>query len=193
VSDRKPLMVDVETHEKIMELVTKYKLGVKEIVSYLVNLAFKHRLLEPDWKRYILEDSLEKYKAELEQEVKIDLERQKFRERMRFKYLMVKSYLELLDTKERRLFIEDIMVDIRDPAFLDKLGEMEVVVVDGKRKLVRVSDGKPVFSVSQDRVLECEVGYHIKGNLCDCRRWRECPIRLGEYAEWKAKKMVVTT
>jgi len=191
VSERKPLMVDVETHEKVMELVGRYKLGVKEIVSYLVNLAIKYRLLESDWKKYILEDSLEKYKLELEQEAKIDLEKQKFRERMRFKYLMVKSYLQLLNLKERKTFIEDVMVDIKDPAFLDKLGEMEVVIVNGKRKLTRFSDGKPIFNVSEDRVLECEVGYHIKGSLCDCRKWRECPIRMDEYAEWKAKRSVI--
>ena len=77
--------------------------------------------------------------------------------------------------------------DLKSGNILEKLADMELATIDGKKRLVKMVEGMPAIGVEAERLIPCEMGYHIAGNYCKCRRWRDCPIRSEEYADYKRK------
>jgi len=182
------LRVDDEHKNQLELLSQKYGISQSAIITYLIDLTVKYQLLEPNWKENIINESLQEYKAKLEEQFNAKIEQEKMRWKLRFKHDLLMKYVDALEPQERKEFIQDIMLDLKDPLFLEKIGEMELTIIDGKRKLVKIKNGKPFIpNIPQDQIIECEKGYHIKGNYCTCEKWKECQIRLEEYAKQQAE------
>lgn len=183
----KHLKIDVETHETLTFLSQASKLSMKDIVAFFVKLGSKYHMLEPDWKDRLAEDLLSEYKKKLEIRFSQTFEKEKMKWKLKAKHGLLMKYVDTLDPDERKTFIEGLMVDINNPDFLDKIAEMEMVLIDGKRRLVRLEEGLPMIGVEPENLLMCEVGWHIKGRFCECKRWRECNLRSEEYLDYKAR------
>jgi len=190
MSEVTSIRLDADTKKRLEEMAEKYGISKNEIINYLINLAYENKLLEENWKEYILGEKLEEYKAKIEEDLRKDLEKEKFKTRMDFKYLMLKEYIKVLPEQERREFLEEHLPELNLPDFIDRLGEMELVKVDGKPKLVRMVDGVPVLNVAPERLVRCMEGWHIRGNYCKCKNWKTCNIRLEEIAKQKMGETV---
>ena len=181
--EQKIIKIDEETHEKLKSLSLRKKISMKDIIGVLVDMAENYGLLEPDWQDRLLKETLEGYRAKLLEDLKKRLDIEKFKTKMKFKYMLLQEYIKSLRADERREFIESLMIDLRSPEFLEHIGEMELIYLDGKRRLIRFKNGKPDFSGIKGEVIECEKGYHIKGNYCECDMWKVCPIKQQELIE----------
>ena len=179
--------VDDEVHEWLAWASQKYGIKMKDVVGALVRIAQEYHVLEPDWIERIITDRLEEYRKKIEAQYEAKIEQRKMEWKLRFKHDLLMHYVKALDPEERKAFIENLLGNLDDPRFLEQLGEMELVTIDGKKRLCRIENGKPVIpNVDPERIVVCDAGYHIKGNFCECKRWRDCEIRVNEYAEYKA-------
>ena len=185
--DTKQLKVDPETHERLIYLSQTTKISMKDIVGTIARMAQEYDLLNPYWKDELVAKTLDQYKAKLQEQTAQAIEKRKMEWKLRFKHDLLMQYVKALDPVEKRTFIENLLGNLEDPNFIDQLGEMEIVLVDGKRKLVRMEKGKPMIGVDPDQIIACDVGYHIRGNFCTCKRWRDCELRVGEYVDYKVR------
>jgi hypothetical protein len=182
-------MLDEDAHKKLSDLAVRKSISNTTIVSTLIDLCSEYGLLEPDWKKQLVERFSDESKKKLENKLDVDLEKEKAKTRLRIKRDLIKSYLGSLDDAERREFIINVLGDLQDANWLDQLGDYELVYLDGKKKLVRMKNGHPVFPhVKRDEIVVCAVGYHVKNNFCECKKWRECDVRVDEYAEYKVRR-----
>lgn len=187
MTKRKPVMVDRETHEALVRLAERHGISIKDIIAHFVTMGVKIRLLEPDWKSYLFESELEDYKRKLEEELRSKVETKKMDWKLRYKHDILMAYIKRLNDEEAKRFMEDIMADLKDPLFLEKLGEMELILLDGQRKLVKFEKGKPVLPVDPDKLMKCPKGWHVKHRWCKCDMWRECDLKAQEIAEAKVR------
>jgi len=184
------VQLNVRIPKDVKELLEKLseKYGIREgvIISTLVGMAETYNLLEPNWTERFIQSHLEEFEKKLEIKADVELERRKFDWKMKFKFMMVKDYLDVLSPEERRGFIEEVMGYMKSTQFFELIMDLEPVKINGKTKLVRVSEeGKPKVS---GEVVQCPEGWHIKGRRCECSKWRNCEVRTQEYAEFLAKK-----
>ena len=181
-------MIDERTHETLSSLSQSSKLRSGEVVAYLSRLAVEHDLLEPDWKDKIAEDrvSEQKRKLDYQQDRKVELE--KMKTRLKVKHSLLMKYVDTLEPNERKNFIESMMIDIKSADFIDRLGEMEIVAINGKRRLVRMSEGKPLIGIDPEKILVCDRGYHVLNAFCQCGMWRSCKLRRDEYVDYKVRE-----
>lgn len=184
--NRKTIRVDAEVKEKIDKIAKTKHLKVKEIVRYLVDLTDIVDFFDVNWKDALIQDRLEEYKAKIQADFDERMEAKKLDYRLKVKRDLLLRYIDTMDPEDRREFIEERMGEINDPTFIDQLGNMDVVVLDGKRKLVRFVDGTPIFAgIDSNKIIPCDVGYHVKDNFCQCKRWRECKVRSEEYTDFR--------
>jgi len=171
-------------------------LGEGESVEYLIGLALKYKMWQPNWRKNVIDDivqnlelrkeyakDLEVFKAEL------SLEMEKQSKLLNWKWELLKMYLKDLDQEGRRRWIEGALGYIAEGSKMEELlMGLEVVRIDGKVRMLKLRDGIPILPESPNiQVIRCPEGWHIKGKVCDCRRWRECEIRLEERVEYKAE------
>jgi len=176
------------THETLKKIAQKHKIPIMEVVEYLVSLNEEYNFLNPEWKQYLLQSAMEEFKQKLEQEFEKRYERDKFNWKMKFKYLMVKEYINVLDEKERRNFIEEKLMDLSREDFLERITEMEIIVVNGRTRLVKLKNGIPQIGIKPEHLIRCEKGWHVKGKYCRCPIWSKCPIRVEEYLTAKERR-----
>jgi len=171
-------------------------LGEGESVEYLIGLAMKYKMWQSNWRKYVIDDvvqnlelrkeyakDLEVFKAEL------SLEMEKQSKLLNWKWELLKMYLKDLEPEERRRWIEGALGYVAEGSKMEELlMGLEVVKIDGKVRMLKLRDGIPILPESPNiQVVRCPEGWHVKGKVCACRRWRECEIRLEERVEYKAE------
>jgi len=187
----KSVKVDDETYQAIKLLAQEYNLKIYDVVKHLTKLCLKYKMLEKNWIDNVVEDvikdferKLEEHKRKLEEELQNRINIEKHKVKLKIKHDLLMHYVKCLDVEERKEFIERLLGDINDPEFLENLDQMEVFIIDGKRKLVKSVDGKPDIP----GIIKCPRGWHIPNNFCNCDRWRDCEIRREEYITYKMRK-----
>ena len=187
------IRVDSET-ERLFEELSKYFGGKKEALRFLVEMGLKYRMWEAGWRKYVIDDivmnlelksqylkDLSVFKLEIEAELK-----KKFK-LINWKWELVKEYLKTLTNEEKRKWIENTLGYIGEGVDLEKLAtEMDLVKIDGKLRFVKLINGKP--QIGDKEIVRCEEGWHIRNNVCECKRWAECEIRKQERLDYQLKR-----
>ncbi|RLI34253.1 hypothetical protein DRO53_04020 [Candidatus Bathyarchaeota archaeon] len=193
--EEKPLGIRLSREAWLqLEELSKYMGGKKEAIEYLLGLAMKYRMWEAGWRKYVIDDivqnlelksqylkDLSVFKLEIEAELK-----KKFK-LINWKWELVKEYLKTLTNEEKRKWIENTLGYIGEGVDLEKLAtEMDLVKIDGKLRFVRLVNGKP--QIGDKEIVRCEEGWHIRNNVCECKRWAECEIRKQERLDYQLKR-----
>jgi len=185
---RKMLQVGEDVHQKLIELSKKYSIKMVTIVSYLIDECDKYNMLEPDWEDQLLKVRMDEFKKKFEADLSKDLEKERVRSINRITHTLLTQYLKVLEPEQRKETIENMLGDLKHGTLLESLVDMELTTIDGKKRLVKMSEGKPILGVNPDKIIACNVGFHIKEMFCKCSRWRDCEIRSEEYIAYKARE-----
>lgn len=181
----KTLRVHDSTKIYLSRISKAKKIKIVDAVDYLVGLAETYDLFEADWKDRLVEDQVADFKKKMDEKKDARLESEKIKTSLKIKRDLLLKYIDRLDKKDGLEFIESVMGEIKDPNFLDSLADMDVVIVDGKRRLIKMKDGAPVFpNIDPDKIVTCGVGYHVIDAFCSCPKWRDCDIRKEEYTKF---------
>lgn len=184
----KSMRIRERSKQYLDRLCERKNLKQLDALDYLIGLAETYDLFDSDWKDRILEGELAEYKDKLAKKQDARIEAEKVKTSLKIKRDLLLKYIDSLEDQAKREFIESMMGEIKDPNFLDSLSDMDVVIVDGKRRLVKMKDGAPMIAtVNPDKIVVCETGYHIIDAFCQCKKWRECPIRKTEYVDFMAR------
>jgi len=173
-------------------LAEQYNIKLSDVIEYLIPLCVQYRLLEPDWKDVIVKEyrESEQFKQDLQKELiefrkQIEKEAKREDKAYHFKVFLVKQYLETLSEADKKAWLESVLPELRTGVSLDSiLGNFELVKIDGKPKLARLTNGIPELTdVKAEDIVKCDAGYHVRYRKCDCPKWRECKIREEERVE----------
>jgi len=199
MSENKPISfrADEDTEKALTKLCQTSGLDKKEVMRKLIFLGIRHRLLEPDWQRYVIEDELKLYsdkeRIRLKSETYLfDLkETSKDKDRrLTNERFILERYLQTRTETERRTFFDNRIHEDRAlvseelralPAKLPS-GKFEVYL-NGKRLLVEelLEDGLPKLAFNQERLVKCSRGFHTQGSKCyQCEDFDRCPTIVKE-------------
>jgi len=177
-----------------LEELSKYIGGKKETLEFLLALGMKYRVWEAGWRKYVIDDivqnlelrsqylkELSVFRAEIEAEVWRGLKVSDW------KWRLIERYLNTLSKEEQRRWIENTLGYIAEGVDLEELIKaLETVKVDGKLRFVKMVDGKP--QIGDKELVRCDEGWHIKNNICECKRWAECELRKQERLDYQLKQ-----
>jgi hypothetical protein len=175
---RKSIKVSEETHEILTSLSQSSKIPFGIMLGYFCDLAEKYDLLNPDWfenaVKERVEEELEKKTSSISE--KAELENMKALNRAKNKAFS--EYIKVLKPENRKKFLESILGNPDE--MLESMHNYKVFYIDGTERWLKFDqEFKPVLEGVS--LISCIVGYHIKGNFCECRKWNQCHIRKEEY------------
>lgn len=197
------MRLDSETNDLLIKLTQKYALDKAQVIRELVRIGSQYRILEPNWKELLIEDELKTYAKKEEIRLKGELllidEREKSKQKDRetqIKLRLVAEYLKTRTSEERRDFFESELYLKRAitgedyQALPEKTSDGYFVVINAVRVKVKQirEDGFPVVDYNQDRLVRCELGFHVKGSVCNCDLLRTCKLVVDERAEKVANR-----
>jgi hypothetical protein len=191
--DRKNIKISDEIHSDLLDISQKYGLPLMEIVSYLVDQCKKYEMLSPDWVDKLRDQVRTETLESLEDDSKLkqSIELLKIRASINAKMKVFQAYLDSMDNEEKKHFAEEILgLKMDNPSiFLENLTNYQLFKINGERKFLKYdAEGKPnIVLVKPENIIACDNGYHTKGGFCNCEAWRECEIRLNEYALYREK------
>jgi len=183
---RKSIQVDEERQATPTVICQEYDLKMADVVSYLSRTAETYGLFEADWIDQLTKVVIDDFKKNFDDKLQRDLEKERFKALNRITHMILSKYVDALEPDERKAWTE-MMGDLKSPDLLDRLSEMELVNIDGKKRLVRLIDGRPDIGTAPENLIPCDEGWHIRGMFCKCRRWRTCELRSEEYIKYKAR------
>jgi len=199
-SDEETRIKGIRLRQRVIKQLEEFArllgLGEGESVEYLIGLAMKYRFHEPNWRKNVLNDVVQnmelrkEYAKDLEIfRAELGLEMEKQSKLLNWKWELLKMYLKDMDPEERRRWIEGALGYVAEGSKMEELlMGLEVVKIDGKVRMLKMKDGIPILPESPNvQIMTCPEGYHIRGKMCDCRKWKECSIRLEERVEYKAE------
>lgn len=174
--------------EKLNNLSAKYTLKSSVILGFLIDNGIKYGMLEQGWQEKLAEDQLQETLADLDIEFRKKVELKKVDAQIKAKMMVFKEWLGVLDTTQKKQFLENVLGDTNSGDFLEKLTNYQMFIVDGLKRLYPMDDrGRPMIAfVQPDDLIPCMRGFHIQGNRCDCRYWESCEFGKQSYEDWLA-------
>lgn len=163
--------------------------GIKvlDILDYLMLTMKRYDLLSEGWEARLTSATMKEYKEKVDAQLAAALEKDKVGYKYRLKRDLLNHYIKAMPPEERKTFIENLLPDMDKPDFLDIIGEMDLILLDGKRQAIRLGeDRKPIFPKGAE-IIACSRGYHTVNGFCECDIWRECEIRNKEYTDFRFK------
>lgn len=200
---RKEVLLDFETKDLLEKLAEKYALSEAEIIRDLIRKGSQYRILESNFKDLLIEDELQNYAKKEQIRLKGELllidEREKSKQKDREVQVKLRLIGEFLKTRtdvEKRDFFES-QLHLRRSIEGEDYRALPVQVKDGYEVFINAikikvkainKDGFPVVDYNQDRLIQCELGFHVKGSVCDCDLLRTCTLIINERAEKVASR-----
>lgn len=180
--------VETDTRDKINALAKKLNMSQTVIVGYLVDLNEKHDFFQKDWLERITEEKFSETLDKRYNEERRALNIATHKTVLSTKKSLILEYVRTLEKKEKKAYLESVLTGIKDPEknFLDTVVNYQLFMIDGNMRGCQPdSSGNPIIpGIDPENIVSCQRGYHILGQWCDCKIWRECPLRSKEYEEW---------
>lgn len=178
-----------ESHSKLSSMSKQKKITMTIIIDTLIDIQVKHDFLDPEWKEKLSEFLLKDYLMKHDQDFAKRVELKKMEAVNKARNFALTEYSRTLKGEEKQRFLSDLLGgNMEDGNILERFGSYESFLVDGKRKLAsKDQDGKPKLGIPPSELIQCKVGWHVKGGYCSCTIWNSCEIRKEERMKYLAK------
>lgn len=180
--------VDDETKAVIIDLCKKTKMNQGVLVGYMADKFKEYDMLDPNWLDLLVEKRFAEMLEEVDLSFRKTIEILNHKAVLKAKQLALKEWLGVLDSKQKKEFLENIMGNPSTTNFLDQISSYQMYVVNGSKRIIAPDKhGAPMVpGANPEDVINCDTGWHVKGAYCNCRLWRTCPIRTEEIQNWLA-------
>lgn len=171
-----------EYHELIESLSERLNFTQAEIIEKAIDNFVKYEMWNEGWEKRLADNFVDRIEVVKEAKKDVKAESSKFEiEKLKFEKLAshysqlkvwaIREYANQLEGEEKKAFLKDFI-----NLSLEEILEREIVLINGKPKLVKVENGKPV--IPNVELIKCYEGWYIKNSdYCNCRRWRDCLIK----------------
>lgn len=185
------IRIDVELNNSLSVLAEKYSLSKNDIVAYLIDLAEKYDLIEPDWKDRIRSEIVTEITQATEDDEKLGrlTTIEKIKTINKAKLISFQEYLKVLDVETKKSFLEKLLMIKDNENWLDNLSKYQLIRINGIANMFQLSeDGSPIININPELIEPCQNGFHIKHQFCKCTMWKDCNIRSEEYQKYIENK-----
>lgn len=175
--------------DSLNSLAARYNMKASVILGHIIDLAVSHNMLDDGWETKLAESEFEELLKDADLDFRKKVELKKAQAQINAKMMVFKEWLGILEPKEKRQFLENVLGDTKSGDFLEKLTNYQMFLVDGYKRLYPVSeDGYPKIPyVSAAEIVVCTRGFHIVNNRCDCRYWNSCEFGAAAFEDWLGK------
>lgn len=183
---------------------SKGNLSLPNLLEFYISLDEKYDFLDADWQKRVLDS----HKSDLKDDIFahaqklgiaeiIKMEAKKADQVFRVQFEFIKQYLKTLPESERRQWLEQHMQKITDSkTVVQALTNQQLIKLNGRPKLMQVDGDRPlVADINKELLVNCDNGWHIKGQECECPYANTCQYAKGRRYRnqyYKDHKTIIT-
>lgn len=186
------MRVDSEINDRLTGLSQSMKLSKNDILAYFMDLCEKYGFFDPDWLDKLKGNIVTEISQATNDDEKLNrlLTIEKIRVVNKARMKAFEEYIKVLEGDEKKTFLEKILMIQNNENWLDVISDFQLIRVNGQTQMLQVNDqGLPILNIRSELIESCQNGFHIKGQFCKCSLWRDCEIRINEYALYKENRL----